>query len=201
MYHVNRGRVWSGSECYGKNAILIGDKKVVAQRKHDDRYEDMDPRDDDINEQGEAELHGMPMTLEAFEQVLTVESPYRYEWIDGVIYYMAPPSKAHALIASHIDRALSDQIGDDGPCRVFREQSVLFPGRAYITPDVVLTCDLADCDKDKLFESSPIQSPLLVIEILSPSTRRFDRTEKFERYKCCPSLEVYILVTQKKRQV
>ncbi|SRR5579884_2471503 len=174
---------------------------MVAKRKHDERYGDMNPQDDSAYEQSEEELSGIPMTWEAFELVLNVESPYRYEWIDGVIYYMAPPSKAHTLIADNLVGIFRDQIGTRGPCRVFREQSVLIPDKAYMTPDVILTCDPADCDADKLFEASPIQSPLIIIEILSPSTQRFDRTEKFERYKCCPSLEVYILVTQKKRYV
>ncbi len=174
---------------------------MIAQRKHDDRYEDMNPQDDVAYEQGEEEVRGIPMTQEAFELVLSVESSYRYEWIDGMIYNMAPPSPAHSIIADNLVALFRGQIGMEGPCCVFREQSVLVPDRAYMTPDIILTCDPADCDEDRLFESSPFQSPLLVIEILSPSTQSFDRKEKFECYKCCPSLEVYVLVAQKKRHV
>jgi Uma2 family endonuclease len=35
-----------------------------------------------------------------------------------------------------------------------------------------------------------------VVEVLSPSTEKYDRAEKFARYQCCPSLEVYMLVSQ-----
>ncbi len=174
---------------------------MLANPKRDDRDEEMNSQDDVAYEQGEEELHGIPMTEEAFELVMSVESPYHYEWIDGVIYYMAPPSPAHSYIAGSLEGLLRDQIGTHGPCRVFREQTVLIPDRPSVTPDVVLTCDPADWDNENLFQPSKFKSPLIVIEILSPSTQRFDRTEKFDRYKCCPSLEAYILVTQYKRHV
>ncbi len=41
-----------------------------------------------------------------------------------------------------------------------------------------------------------IRSPLIVVEVLSPSTERYNRTEKFARYTRCTTLEVYILVSQ-----
>jgi Uma2 family endonuclease len=161
----------------------------------------MNPQDNNAYEQSEEALHSVPMTEEAFELVLSVESPYRYEWIDGMIYDMTSASPEHSIIASRIDQLLSDQIGTDGPCHVFRELSVLIPDKPSVTPDLVLTCDSADWDKDKRLQPYKVRTPLIVIEILSPSTRRFDRTEKFDRYKCCPSLEVYILVDQYKRHV
>src|SRR5207249_5758824 len=70
-----------------------------------------------------------------------------------------------------------------------------------VVPDVVLTCDLADWDKDKRLKPFMIQSPLIVIEVLSPSTERYDRTEKFARYMRCPPLEVYILVSEDEQYV
>ena len=46
-----------------------------------------------------------------------------------------------------------------------------------------------------------IQSPLIVVEVLSPSTERYDRTEKFSRNMRCPTLEVYILVSQDEQYI
>lgn len=66
---------------------------------------------------------------------------------------------------------------------------------------MVLTCDRADWDKDKRLKPFMIQSPLIVVEVLSPSTERYDRTEKFARYMTCPTLEVYILVSQDEQHV
>ena len=63
------------------------------------------------------------------------------------------------------------------------------------------SCDRADWDKDKRLKPFMIQSPLIVVEVLSPSTERYDRTEKFARYMRCPTLEVYILVSQDEQYI
>lgn len=68
-------------------------------------------------------------------------------------------------------------------------------------PDVVLTCDIADRDRDKRLKPFKIRSPLIVVEVLSPSTSTYDRTEKFMRYMLCPTLEVYMLVSQDEQHV
>lgn len=62
-------------------------------------------------------------------------------------------------------------------------------------------CDPDIWEEDKRFQFYKVRTPLIVIEILSPSTQKFDHTEKFDRYKRCSSLEAYILVTQQKRHV
>jgi len=56
-------------------------------------------------------------------------------------------------------------------------------------------------DKDKRLKPYMIQSPLIVVEVLSPSTERYDRTEKFARYMRCPTLEVYILAHQDEQHI
>lgn len=147
------------------------------------------------------DLHGIHMTEEAFEQLISVESPYRYELIDGIVYDMTGSSPEHSVIAANIESLLREQLGRSGPCRTHREQYVAIPGKPAVVPDVVLTCDRADWDKDKRLEPFKIRSPLIVVEVLSPSTERYDRTEKFARYMRCPTLEVYILVSQDEQHV
>jgi Uma2 family endonuclease len=142
------------------------------------------------------DIHGIPMTEEAFEQLLSVESPYRYELIDGVVYDMTGSTPEHSAIASNVEALLREQIGRGGPCRVHHDQYVAIPGKPPVVPDVVLTCDKADWDKDKRLRPFMIRSPLIVVEVLSPSTERYNRTEKFARYIRCTTLEVYILISQ-----
>ena len=142
------------------------------------------------------DLNGIRMTEEAFEQLISVESPYRYELIDGIVYDMTGSTPEHSAISSNVEGLLREQLGIRGPCRIHRDQYVAIPGKPSVVPGVVLTCDLADWDKDKRLKPFMIQSPLIVIEVLSPSTERYDRTERFSRYMCCPTLEVYILVSQ-----
>lgn len=147
------------------------------------------------------ELHGIHMTEEAFEQLISVESPYRYELIDGIVYDMTGSSPEHSVIASNVEFLMREQLGTSGPCRIHREQYVAVPGKPPVVPDVVLTGDRADWDKDKRLKPFMIQSPLIVVEVLSPSTERYDRTEKFARYMSCHTLEVYILVHQDEQHV
>ena len=147
------------------------------------------------------DLPGIRMTEEAFERLISVESPYRYELIDGVVYDMTGSTPEHSAISSNVEGLLREQIGRSGPCRTHRDQYVAIPGKPPVVPDVVLTCDLADWDKNKRLNPFMIQSPLIVVEVLSPSTERYDRTEKFTRYMRCPTLEVYILVSQDEQYI
>jgi Uma2 family endonuclease len=147
------------------------------------------------------DLQGISMTEEAFERLLSVESPYRYELIDGVVYDMTGSTPEHSVIASNVEALLREQLGRSGPCRVHHDQYVAIPGKPPVVPDVVLTCDRADWDKDKRLKPFMIQSPLIVVEVLSPSTERYDRTEKFARYMRCPTLEVYFLVSQDEQHI
>ena len=147
------------------------------------------------------DLHGIHITEEAFERLISVESPYRYELIDDVVYDMTGSTPEHSAIASNVEGLLREQLGRSGPCRTHRDQYVAIPGKPPIVPDVVLTCDLADWDKDKRLKPFMIQSPLIVVEVLSPPTELYDRTEKFARYMCCPTLEVYILVSQYEQHI
>ena len=147
------------------------------------------------------DLHGIRMTEEAFERLISVESPYRYELIDGVVYNTTGSNPEHNIIASNVEGLLREQLGRSGPCRTHRDQYVAIPGKPPVVPDVVLTCDLADWDKDKRLKPFMIRSPLIVVEVLSPSTERYDRTEKFARYMLCPTLEVYILVSQDEQHI
>ncbi len=141
-------------------------------------------------------MHGIPMTEEAFERMISVESEYRYELIDGIVYDMTGSTPEHSVIASNVEFLLREQVGRSGPCRVYHNQYVVIPYKPPVVSDVVLTCDKADWDKDKRLGPFMIRSPLIVVEVLSPSTERYNRTDKFARYIRCTTLEVYMLVSQ-----
>src|SRR5690348_7356319 len=112
-----------------------------------------------LNEEESASLHGLPMTEEAFEQLISVESPYRYELIDGLVYDMTGSSPEHTDIAYNVTEILKDQLGKQGPCRVYQEQFVSIPNKPTVVPDVVVTCDTADRDKKRRLKPFKIRSP------------------------------------------
>ncbi len=147
------------------------------------------------------DIHGIAMTEEAFERMISVESPYRYELIDGIVYNITGSTPEHSTIAANIESLIREQIGRKGPCYAHRDQYIIILGKPPVVPDVVLTCDRADWDKDKRLKPFMIRSPRLVVEVLSPGTERYDRTEKFARYMRCPTLEVYMLVSQDEQYI
>ena len=127
-------------------------------------------------------LHGIPMTDEMFEHVIGMESPYRYELIDGVVYDMTGSSPEHGTIATNISLLLTQQSRKRSSCRVYQDQYVAIPGNPSVVPDVVLTCDLSDWDKSKRLKPFKIQCPLIVVEVLSPSNLRKQILAKLREY-------------------
>lgn len=124
-------------------------------------------------------------------------SEIRHEYIDGEIYAMAGASKNHNLISGNLymmfRRALR---GTDCKTFIADVRVKLQEGHKYFYPDLVVTCDPTD-DSDELF----VKNPKLIIEVLSPSTKGFDRRNKFEFYQTIPALQTYLLIDAEKYRV
>ncbi len=143
------------------------------------------------NTDNASSIHGIPMTEEAFEHLISLESPYRYELIDGLVYDMTGSSPEHADIADNISRIFKDQLGRQGPCRVYQEQYVFIPSQPSVVPDVVVTCDLADRDKAQRLKPFKIRSPLIVAEVLSFRGRYLETRVGTVPCACPPSPSTY----------
>lgn len=118
----------------------------------------------------------------------------RHEFVNGEVFSMAGESKFHNLIVGNLYVALRRHLRDKPSCRVFME-SVKTQVRSdqevrYFYPDLQVSCESSALSE--YYESAP----KLVIEVLSPSTERFDRADKFYAYRKLPSLEEYVLVAQ-----
>jgi Uma2 family endonuclease len=121
-------------------------------------------------------------------------SPNRYELVDGVMVAMNPPHPRHADIVENVGRALESLLVP--PCRVYRAEIGVAAGdreRNWREPDVVVTCVRP--------EAGYVRSPRLVVEVLSPSTEKDDRTTKLDFYETLPTLEAVLLVWQDERRV
>jgi len=148
------------------------------------------------NPQDDNDFHGVPMDEQDFEQLTSGETQYRYELIDGVLYNMTGSSPEHGAVVNSIFNVFYNHLRGKGSCKVHQDQYVKIPDAPTVVPDVVVTCDIADWDKDKRLKPFKIRSPRIIVEVLSPSTERYNGKGKFERYKRCPSFEVYILAHQ-----
>jgi len=119
-------------------------------------------------------------------------SPFRHEYRDGEVFAMTGGTRNHNAIIGNLLVALKTHLRGSG-CRSFTEnvKTRIEARNAFYYPDLVVTCD----DRDRPNNEQSISYPRLIIEVLSPSTARFDRTEKFADYRTIPSLTEYVLVS------
>ena len=123
---------------------------------------------------------------------LEKRSDVRHEFFEGEVFAMAGASIRHNLMVLNCAVALRNGLRGKS-CRVFFEsvQLAVEQGRYYNYPDVAVTCEPAD-----LLAERTIESPVLLIEVLSKSTANRDRSWKFNQYKQLASLRHYLLVSQ-----
>jgi Uma2 family endonuclease len=145
---------------------------------------------------------GLPKPKEYWtvEEYLEFEktSPVRYEYVDGQIYAMAGESKNHNRIAADLFTIVNQRLAG-GNCEAFIENVKLrVRPTLYYYPDVVVTCGPVDVDDE---DDYVIADPVLVVEVLSKSTARIDRTEKLREYQYLPNLREYVIVSQYRVQV
>jgi Uma2 family endonuclease len=136
----------------------------------------------------------------SIEDYLAAEtgSEVRHEYLGGVVYAMAGETTIHNQIAGNLYVAVRQHLKGKS-CRVFMSDiRVNFKLRGddyFYYPDIVVTCDKRDTDP------RAVHFPKLIIEVLSESTERVDRREKFLAYTHIASLEEYVLVGQDPREV
>jgi Uma2 family endonuclease len=142
----------------------------------------------------------------AFERA----SDERHEYLDGVIYAMAGSastqamageSEDHGTICMNLSVSLGSQLRGT-PCRAFSKDMKVRCGPyhphsregLYAYPDLVVVCGSSqyhDQIRDVLI------NPIVIVEVLSPSTEAFDRGDKLYRYRrWLPTLTDYVLVAQ-----
>ena len=124
------------------------------------------------------------------------KAEWRSEYLDGETFAMSGASRYHALIVTNLVRYISQKL-DGRPCNVYSSglRVRVSPTGLYTYPDLVVTCG----EEHFLDESNDtLLNPALLIEVLSESTKDYDRGGKFESYRTLPSLKEYITVAQDK---
>lgn len=118
---------------------------------------------------------------------------HRSEYYDGVMYAMAGANLPHNRISTNLTRLIGNQL-DGGPCEVFTADLRTFVrDKAYTYPDILVVCGEPELRPGQF---TTVTNPLVIIEVLSESTERWDRDGKFAEYRRIASLRHYILVRQ-----
>jgi Uma2 family endonuclease len=128
------------------------------------------------------------------EEYLWLErtSEVKHEYVEGTVYALAGGTRAHSRIASNAVRLLEEALADS-PCRVFTsDMKIRISPVIYRYPDVAVSCHPEDTSVEGE-DLDYISLPTLVMEVLSDSTARTDRTGKFEAYRTIPRLREYVL--------
>ncbi|MCA9836272.1 MAG: Uma2 family endonuclease [Trueperaceae bacterium] len=122
-----------------------------------------------------------------------IESDIRYEYVDGFVYAMAGSTPTHKIIAGNIQTAFNIAL-QNNPCVVYASDMKVRADSVFYYPDVMVVCDN---NMSSYFQ----EKPCVIVEVLSDSTARKDLHEKRFVYQGIASLELYLLVNSKFRQV
>lgn len=122
----------------------------------------------------------------------------RYEYVDGVAYLLAGGTPQHSMISLNFASELNRQLRQrKDRCRAYQSDArVQLSATRYVYPDITVTCD----DRD-LTAGDNLRFPRVLIEVLSPGTENYDRSEKSDMYRACASVQEIILVRTARRVV
>ena len=118
----------------------------------------------------------------------------RHEFLDGHVFAMTGASRAHNILCLNMAASLHQQLRGK-PCEIYANDMRVKVSETgmYTYPDLV-----AVCGKPR-FEDAAVDTllnPVLIIEVLSESTERYDRGAKFTHYRSLASLQEYLLISQ-----
>jgi Uma2 family endonuclease len=146
---------------------------------------------------GEA-AHAVAMTEQeylAFERA----SDMRHEFADGVAYAMSGGTREHSLVGTNIAGELRIALRDR-PCEVHGSDMRIKVARSgrYTYADAVVVCGRAELEDEV---GDTLLNPTVVVEVLSDSSERYDRGEKFAQYRSVESLRHYVLASQRQARI
>lgn len=118
-------------------------------------------------------------------------SEIKHEYVDGQVYAMAGASPNHGRIAGNIYRKFGNHL-ENASCEPYiADMKVKTPSGNYRYPDVLVVCDDNFID-----EGYVTQTPTIIVEVISRSTRKADERDKFLEYINIPSLQEYVIIEQ-----
>lgn len=118
------------------------------------------------------------------------EQSEKHEYLAGEVFAMAGAGDAHVTISGNLFMALRAHLRGK-PCRVYIADMKVEVASvdAFFYPDVFVSCSAADAAL-----ADRKREPLLLAEVLSPSTASYDRGAKFACYRQLESLQEYVLI-------
>jgi Uma2 family endonuclease len=128
----------------------------------------------------------------------------RHEWFDGVVYAMSRGTPEHGRLTSSVTIALGNALPPD--CQIYAADTMLYVPAASLATyaDASVVCgplETITVRKDGRSLGQAVTNPIVIIEVLSESTERYDRDGKFQLYQQIASLREYVLIAQDERRI
>ena len=122
-------------------------------------------------------------------------SDEKHEYYQGEVFAMSGAKISHNIIAVNMLSGLKQMLKGK-PCRPFNsDQRIYIPANTLFTyPDISVVCGEIETKEDDEWN---ILNPVVIVEILSTSTKNYDRGDKFKLYRDIVTLKEYILVDSK----
>lgn len=137
-------------------------------------------------------------TIAEYLELERTSRDVKHEYYNGEIFAMAGASDPHNRVVGNLITRLNNHLEKE-PCVVYpSDMMVVCPSGLRTYPDVAVVCDQPQFEED---DNRTLLNPLLIFEVLSPSTEAYDRGKKFEHYRQIPSLQDYFLVAQDRASV
>jgi Uma2 family endonuclease len=123
---------------------------------------------------------------------------YKSEYLNGHIYAMAGASANHVRLTSNVNGLLHAQLRGHS-CEIMgSDMRVKVDATGlYTYPDALVVCDPQFDEAN----ANTLLNPCAIVEVLSPSTQAYDRSEKWEHYQHLASLRDYVLIEQDRMRV
>jgi Uma2 family endonuclease len=114
----------------------------------------------------------------------------RYELIGGFVVAMAPPTRGHGILAARVTARPEAGLAARRPCLAQADAGIARPDRAdsFLVADIAVTCTPFDA------RAQFVEDPILIVDILSPSTELHDRHFKVPVYREIESVQEVLLV-------
>lgn len=140
---------------------------------------------------------GLPLQRMTLAEFLAWEEqqPDRHEFCRGETFAMVGGTARHNRVILNLAHRIGNHL-DGTPCQVFAENMKVQLAEGVLYPDVMVTCGQAEAGDEQT-----ISDPKLIIEVLSPNTKGYDKRDKFILYRTLASLREYVLIDPVKRQV
>ncbi len=129
---------------------------------------------------------------------LEEKAEFRSEYIDGYIFEMSGGTENHIQISFNVTKLFADKLR--GKCRAYQSEMKVWveEAKTFFYPDVTVICGERKFYNER---NDVVENPILLVEVLSDSTAKYDKNEKFLTYQNIESFQEYVLISQDKTLV